>query len=377
MVDTTLRTEFTGAESRPIIVAVPAAESDAAEVDGVRRDSSASSTAHAAVSEPRYRGADTWQIDVSSKYPTMDEKSLDLVTEIRDLDAPQPRAGRRRRPPSRSTRFIAIKAGIPLALLILVVVTFITLFLMTGSVVLPIKALLMNVLTITATFGILVLIFQDGRFEGPLDYTSQGALESTQPVFLFAVVFGLSTDYAVFLLTRIKEARDAGAGEREAVALGLQRTGRIVTAAALLFAIALGSFATSRDHLHQAARHRHGRRGADRRDDRPRDARAVADGAARQAQLVGTQAAAQAARPHRTERGRARRARTREGLALEVGDDSQHSPVVVVVRRQVELHEDVAGVLADRLLGDEQRARRSRCWTDPEPSARAPRAHDR
>ncbi|MCW2831287.1 MAG: hypothetical protein JWP31_1979, partial [Aeromicrobium sp.] len=72
-----------------------------------------------------------------------------------------------------------------------------------------------------------------------------GALESSQPVFLFAVVFGLSTDYAVFLLTRIKEARDAGAGERESVALGLQRTGRIVTAAALLFAIALGSFATS------------------------------------------------------------------------------------------------------------------------------------
>jgi RND superfamily putative drug exporter len=103
----------------------------------------------------------------------------------------------------------------------------------------------MNVLTISATFGALVLIFQDGRFEGFLDYTSQGALESTQPVFLFAVVFGLSTDYAVFLLTRIKEARDAGAGERESVALGLQRTGRIVTAAALLFAIALGSFATS------------------------------------------------------------------------------------------------------------------------------------
>jgi uncharacterized membrane protein YdfJ with MMPL/SSD domain len=103
----------------------------------------------------------------------------------------------------------------------------------------------MNVLTVSATFGLLVLIFQDGRFEGLLDYDSQGALESTQPVFLFAVVFGLSTDYAVFLLTRIKEARDAGASERESVAIGLQRTGRIVTAAALLFAIALGSFATS------------------------------------------------------------------------------------------------------------------------------------
>jgi len=133
----------------------------------------------------------------------------------------------------------------PLAMGILAVTTWMTLFLMTGSVVLPLKALIMNVMTISATFGILVLIFQDGRLEGPLDYTSQGALESTQPVFLFAVAFGLSTDYAVFLLTRIKEARDAGANDREAVALGIQRTGRIVTAAALLFAIAIGSFATS------------------------------------------------------------------------------------------------------------------------------------
>ncbi|MDX6278574.1 MAG: putative drug exporter of the superfamily, partial [Nocardioidaceae bacterium] len=139
----------------------------------------------------------------------------------------------------------SIAANIPLALLILAALTFITLFLMTGSVVLPLKALVMNLLTISATFGVLVLIFQDGRFQGALDYTSQGALESSQPVFLFAVVFGLSTDYAVFLLTRIKEARDNGAGEREAIALGLQRTGRIVTAAALLFAIALGAFATS------------------------------------------------------------------------------------------------------------------------------------
>ena len=119
------------------------------------------------------------------------------------------------------------------------------LFLMTGSIVLPLKALLMNVLTLSATFGLLVLIFQDGRFEGLLGYTSQGALETTMPVLLFAVAFGLSTDYGVFLLSRIKEARDAGASDNEAVAIGLERTGRIVTAAALLFSIAIGAFATS------------------------------------------------------------------------------------------------------------------------------------
>ena len=123
--------------------------------------------------------------------------------------------------------------------------TLIVLFLMTGSVVLPIKALVMNLLTLSAAFGLLVLIFQDGRLEGLLGYTTQGALESTQPVLLFAVAFGLSTDYGVFLLARIKEARDAGAPDREAVAIGLERTGRIVTAAALLFCVAIGAFATS------------------------------------------------------------------------------------------------------------------------------------
>jgi RND superfamily putative drug exporter len=103
----------------------------------------------------------------------------------------------------------------------------------------------MNVLGISAAFGVLVLIFQDGRLEGLLDYRSQGALELTQPLVLLAIVFGLSTDYGVFLLTRIKEARDGGATNEEAIALGLQRTGRIVTAAALLLVVALGAFATS------------------------------------------------------------------------------------------------------------------------------------
>ncbi len=133
----------------------------------------------------------------------------------------------------------------PIALAIVIVATLIVLFLMTGSVVLPVKQLVMNALNLSAVFGILVFIFQDGRLEGLLDYKSQGALEQTMPILLFAVVFGLSTDYGVFLLSRIKEARDNGASDSECVAIGLERTGRIVTAAALLFAIAIGAFATS------------------------------------------------------------------------------------------------------------------------------------
>ena len=130
-------------------------------------------------------------------------------------------------------------------MLILATTTLVILFVMTGSVVLPIKALVMNLLTLSAAFGLLVVIFQDGNLEGLLGFSSQGALEASQPVLLFAVAFGLSTDYGVFLLTRIKEAHDRGAPNEEAVALGLERTGRIVTFAALLFVIAIGAFATS------------------------------------------------------------------------------------------------------------------------------------
>ncbi|MEX2196099.1 MAG: efflux RND transporter permease subunit [Thermoleophilaceae bacterium] len=149
----------------------------------------------------------------------------------------------------RSAEFVDQKASLgdhlPLAVLIVFAATFVVLFLMTGSVVLPVKAALMNLLTISAAFGVLVLIFQDGRLEGLLDYTSQGGLESTQPLLLFVVAFGLSTDYAVFLLSRIKEARDRGVSDSESVAVGLERTGRIVTAAALLFSVAIGAFVTS------------------------------------------------------------------------------------------------------------------------------------
>ena len=134
---------------------------------------------------------------------------------------------------------------LPLAAGLLCAVTFVLLWAATRSLVLPLKALLMNLLTLAATFGILVLVFQDGRLEGLLDYRSQNALELTQPIVLFAVAFGLATDYGIFLLTRIREAWDSGLSNRDAVAVGLERTGRIITAAALLFCVAVGSFATS------------------------------------------------------------------------------------------------------------------------------------
>ena len=139
----------------------------------------------------------------------------------------------------------SLRAHLPAVLAVVVAATLIVLFLMTGSVLLPLKAVLMNALNLSAVFGILVLIFQHGNLQRLLGYHSVGALDATQPILLFAIGFGLATDYGVFLLARIKEAHDAGAPNAEAVALGLERTGRIVTAAALLFAVAVGAFATS------------------------------------------------------------------------------------------------------------------------------------
>jgi len=199
----------------------------------------------AAVERPRRLAGGVAEIGVISSYDPLSDRGRDVVSAIRDL----PAGPGDLRVTGFTAHFIDLKSSLanhlPAALAIVAVVTFVVLFLFTGSVVLPVKALLMNALSLSAVFGILVLIFQDGRLEGLLGYTSQGALEATQPLLLFAVAFGLSTDYGVFLLSRIKEARDGGAADSEAVAIGLERTGRIVTAAALLFSVAIGAFVTS------------------------------------------------------------------------------------------------------------------------------------
>ena len=110
---------------------------------------------------------------------------------------------------------------------------------------LPLIALVMNTLTVSVAFGVLVFIFQDGRLESTLDYTSQSALDTSMPILLFAVVFGLSTDYGVFLFQRIGEARRRTDTEDAAIADGLVSSGRVITAAALLFAVAMGAFVFS------------------------------------------------------------------------------------------------------------------------------------
>jgi RND superfamily putative drug exporter len=133
---------------------------------------------------------------------------------------------------------------LPWMVLFVVVVTLVLLFAAFGSVVLPIKAVLMNVVSLGAAFGAVVFIFQQGHFANWLGYTATGFIEPTDPILMVAVLFGLSTDYEVFLLSRVREKWVSGADNTTAVATGLQRTGRIITSAALLLIIVITGFAT-------------------------------------------------------------------------------------------------------------------------------------
>jgi len=139
----------------------------------------------------------------------------------------------------------ALVSRLPWALAIIAVTTLVLLFLMTGSVLIPIKALVLNLLSLTATFGAMVWVFQDGHLSGFLDFTATGRIDTSMPILMFCIAFGLSMDYEVFLLSRIKEEYDRTGDSTASVALGLERTGRIVSAAAALLAITFLAFGTA------------------------------------------------------------------------------------------------------------------------------------
>ncbi|MFL6160774.1 MAG: MMPL family transporter [Jatrophihabitantaceae bacterium] len=138
----------------------------------------------------------------------------------------------------------AIAGGLPWAIGWIAMSTFVLLFLFTGSVLLPVKALVLNVLSLSAVFGAMVWIFQDGHLSGLLGFTP-GPINTSMPVLLFCIAFGLSMDYEVFLLSRIAELHAAGISTAEAVAGGLARTGRIVSTAAVLLSVTFFAFGTS------------------------------------------------------------------------------------------------------------------------------------
>ena len=242
-VDTVMKRDFPGQIGAPAVLVVAAPRDKAGEVRALAAGVKSVSGVKAA-GPPAYQGAGTWRIDLSLGDRPYASAAVAAVKAIRAQHHALPV-----KVFGLTASFVDLQRGLvdslPLAVGLVAVTTLVILFLMTGSVVLPVKSVLMNLLTLSATFGALVWVFQYGNLEPILRYVSNGGLEQTQPVLLFAIIFGLSTDYGVFLLARIKEARDRGLPNAEAVALGLQRTGRIVTAAALLLCVAIGAFATS------------------------------------------------------------------------------------------------------------------------------------
>ena len=139
-----------------------------------------------------------------------------------------------------------IEQALPIAALWVFISTFILLFLFTGSLVLPLKAILLNVLSLGAVFGLIGWIFQNGELQWLIgEYSVTGTIDTSSVVMIALVAFGLSMDYELFLLSRIKEQHDAGFNTVNSVALGLQRSGRIITAAALILAVTFGAFASS------------------------------------------------------------------------------------------------------------------------------------
>lgn len=238
-----LASEFPAQGTEPVTAVIAASRGEAGAVEAFAADLRALPGARE-VTPPRPLDASTWQIAVTPAGTAAGARAQRLVEAIRATDAPGEVlvAGA-------AAEFVdqqqAISSRLLPAGLVLGGVIFAVLWLMTGSLLLPVKAIVMNVLTVGASLGVLTLVFQDGRFDELLGYTPNGGVEPTDFLVAAALIFALSTDYGVFLLGRIREARATAGSEREAVAVGLERTGAVVTAAAILMAVAIGAFITS------------------------------------------------------------------------------------------------------------------------------------
>jgi uncharacterized membrane protein YdfJ with MMPL/SSD domain len=188
----------------------------------------------------------TARIDVEYSPATISQQARHIVTEIRDLTPPD---GATVLVGGQTAQLVdelaALGAALPWMALLVGLATVVLLFLAFGSVVLPLKAIVMNVLSLSATFGVIVWIFQWGHLSGLLRFTPTGSIDPTMPILMLAIIFGLSMDYEVFLLSRIRELYDQTGDNTAAVAGGLQRTGGMITSLALLLIVVVGAFSAS------------------------------------------------------------------------------------------------------------------------------------
>ena len=237
----TIAADFPGTGTSPLFAAVTAPADDAQAVgryaQELRRLNGVQS-----VTRPQYLGHDTWEISVGVRGAPTSASAQSLVRQVRAQPAPF-RVAVGGDAANLTDQHAAVTRTLPVALPLLAVLTLLALWLMTGSLALPVMALLTNAITVGAATGIVTFAFQDGHLT--FGSTTQSGIEQTNYLVLAAIVFGLSTDYGVFLLTRIKEARDGGLPDRDAIVTGIQRTGSIVSTAAILLAVAVGAFLTA------------------------------------------------------------------------------------------------------------------------------------
>ena len=192
----------------------------------------------------QYASDDSTWLSVVPAVEAVSPEGEELVRDVRSVDGPfevKVAGSSADLLDSKSSLF----GQIPIAALLIGITTFVLLFLMFGGILVPAKAIVLNLLSLTATFGALVWIFQDGNLVQLLDFTVTGTLDVTTPILMFCIAFGLSMDYEVFLLSRIKEEHDRTGDNTSSVAWGLEHTGRIVTAAAAILAVVFMAFATS------------------------------------------------------------------------------------------------------------------------------------
>jgi len=242
-VDAALSSSFTDVTASPLVLVIDAGPSSSAAVASYAA-SVARVSGVAGVAPPVLIAAHTWEIDATLSGDPSSAPAMATLTRVEAIPTTlNPRAT------GSTADFVDFQSSLarhlPEAALLLALTTLVVLFVMTGSALLPVMALVMNAFTLVATLGLVVLVFQDGFLRSLLGFRAQGAIDELAPVLTAALAFGLSTDYGVFLLSRIREAHLAGLPTRGAVALGLQRVGRVVTSAAALFCIAVGALVLS------------------------------------------------------------------------------------------------------------------------------------
>jgi len=191
-------------------------------------------------------GKNVLRVDIGYTPATISPGARHIVTELRALAPP---AGTAVLVGGTTAGLVdelaSLGSTLPWMALLVCLSTFVLLFLAFGSVILPLKAIVMNALSLSATFGVIVWIFQWGHLSGLLRFTPTGSIDPTMPILMLAIIFGLSMDYEVFLLSRIRERYDQTGDNTVAVAAGLQRTGGVITSLALLLIIVVGAFSAS------------------------------------------------------------------------------------------------------------------------------------